>query len=96
MTLVPVPNLRATVLEELKEFRNHNIEWSVQSVAVQQLRRVLADLLQCSKRALRHGHTQRGCQIKTQTYTDTEERIGWHQKICHRQRLNSQCTNFFC
>lgn len=60
----PVPNLGAAVLEELKEFRNHNVEGSVQRIAVQQLRRVLADLLQCSKRALRHGHTQRGCQIE--------------------------------
>lgn len=64
-SLFPVPNLWATVLEELKKFRNHKVEWSVQSVTVQQLRRVLTDLLQCSKRALRHGHTQRGCQIKT-------------------------------
>lgn len=93
---VLVPNLRATVLEELKKLRNHNVEWSVQSVTVQQLWRVLADLLQCSKRALRHGHTQRGCQITTQTYTDTKERLRWHQKICHRQRLNSQCASFCC
>lgn len=34
---VLVPNLRATVLEELKKLRNHNVEWSVQSVTVQQL-----------------------------------------------------------
>ena len=61
-----VPYLGTAVLEELKEFGDHNVEGSVQSVAVQQLRRVLADLLQCSKRALRHGHTQKGCQIKTQ------------------------------
>lgn len=52
------------MLEELKKFRYHNVEGPVQSVAVQQLRRVLADLLQCPKRALRHGHTQKGCQIK--------------------------------
>lgn len=74
-----VPYLGAAVLEELKEFGDHNVEGSVQSVTVQQLRRVLANLLQCSKRALRHGHTQRGCQIKTQTYTDTEERTRLHQ-----------------
>lgn len=93
-SLYPVPNLWATVLEELKKFRNHNVEWLVQSVTVQQLRRVLADLLQCSKRALRHGHTQRGCQIKTQTYTDKEERIRWHQKICHRQTEFTLCPLF--
>lgn len=69
------------MLEELKEFRNHKVERSVQSIAVQQLRRVLADLLQRTERALRHGHTQRGCQIKTQTYTDTEERTRRYQKI---------------
>ena len=62
--LVPLPDLGAAVLEELEELWYHDVEGSVQSVAVQQLRRVLADLLQCSKRALRHGHTQRGCQIK--------------------------------
>lgn len=38
VTFSPVPNLGAAVLEELKEFRNHNVEGSVQSVAVQQLR----------------------------------------------------------
>lgn len=45
----PVPNLGAAVLEELEEFWYHNVEGSVQSVAVQQLRRVLADFLQRSK-----------------------------------------------
>lgn len=59
-----IPYLGAAVLEELEEFGDHDVEGSVESVAVQQLRRVLADLLQCSERALRHGHTQRGCQIK--------------------------------
>ena len=49
VTFSLVPNLRTAVLEELKEFGDHNVERSVQSVAVQQLRRVLADLLQCSK-----------------------------------------------
>lgn len=29
LVLVLVPNLRATVLEELKKLRNHNVEWSV-------------------------------------------------------------------
>lgn len=73
LLLSPVPNLGAAVLEELKEFRYHNVEGSVQSVTVQQLRRVFADLLQCSKRALRHGHTQRGCQIKRK-HTGTQRR----------------------
>lgn len=49
LLLSPVPNLRAAMLEELKEFRYHNVEGSIQSVTVQQLRRVLADLLQCAK-----------------------------------------------
>lgn len=35
VTLSPIPNLGAAVLEELKEFRNHNVEGSVQSVTVQ-------------------------------------------------------------
>lgn len=74
------------MLEELKEFRNHKVEGPVQSVTVQQLRRVLADLLQRTERALRHGHTQRGCQIKTQTYTNTEERTRRHQKIKLEQK----------
>lgn len=47
--LSPVPNLRAAVLEELEELRNHYVEGSVQSIAVQKLRRILTDLLQCSK-----------------------------------------------
>lgn len=68
-----VPNLGTAVLEELKEFWYHNVEGSVQSVAVQQLRRVFADLLQCSKRALRHGHTQRGCQIERKHTQDRRE-----------------------
>lgn len=91
--LSPVPNLGAAVLEELKEFRYHNVEGPVQSVAVQQLRRVLADLLQCSKRALRHGHTQRGCQIKTQTYRDTEERMRVHQKIKREREREQKALN---
>ncbi len=89
VTVSAVPDLGAAVLEELKEFRNHDVEGSVQSVAVQQLRRVLADLLQRSKRALRHGHTQRGCQIETQTYTDTEERTRPHQQIQLKQTEGS-------
>lgn len=74
-TAVPIPDLGAAVLEELEEFGDHDAERPVESVAVQQLRRVLADLLQCSKRALRHGHTHReAVKSKTQTHTDTKRR----------------------
>ena len=93
----PVPNLGAAVLEELEEFGDHNVERSVQSVAVEQLRRVLADLLQCSKRALRHGHTQRGCQIKRK-HTGTQRREWdcirvYNQSTVHNS-FKSQMLNF--
>ena len=46
------------MLEELQELGDHDVERPVQSLAVQQLRRVLADLLQRPERALEvRGHT---------------------------------------
>jgi len=43
------------VLEELQELGNHDVERPVQHVAVQDLRRVLADLLQRAERTLVGG-----------------------------------------
>lgn len=40
-----LPDLRAAVLKELQKFWNHDIERSVQHVTVQNLGRILADLL---------------------------------------------------
>lgn len=40
-----IPNLGATVLEKLKKLWNHNIKGSVESVAIQELSRIFADLL---------------------------------------------------
>lgn len=93
LSLFMVPYLGAAVLEELKEFRDHDVERPVESVAVQQLRRVLADLLQCSKRALRHGHTQRGCQIKNaNAHRHKGEEQQLHQKTRLGAGVNTRCT----
>lgn len=88
-----IPYLGAAVLEELEEFGDHDVEGPVESVAVQQLRRVLADLLQCSKRALRHGHTQRGCQIKNANAHrhKGEEEQQRHQKTQLWPGVNARC-----
>lgn len=50
------PDLGAAVFEELQEFGDHDVEGSIQSVTVQQFRRVLTDLLQRTKRTL-YTHT---------------------------------------
>lgn len=46
------PDFGAAVLEKLQELGDHDVEWPVQGVAVQQLGGILADLLQGSERAL--------------------------------------------
>lgn len=55
-----LPDLGATVLEELQKLGDHHVEWSVQHVTVQDLSRVLTDFLQCSKSALKRK-TQQEC-----------------------------------
>lgn len=47
------PNLGAAVFEKLQEFGDHDVERPVQGITVQQLRGILTDLLQRSKRPLR-------------------------------------------
>lgn len=87
-----IPYLGAAVLEELEEFGDHDVERPVESIAVQQLRRVLADLLQCSKRALRHRHTQRGCQIKNaNAHRHKGEEQQLHQKTRLGAGVNARC-----
>ena len=61
-----LPDLRTAVLEELQELGDHDVERPVQSLAVQEFWRVLADLLQCSKRAL-WMHKNMSDKIKYQT-----------------------------
>lgn len=56
-THVPLPYLWTAVLEELQELGDHNVQRPVQHVAVQDLGRVLADLLQGPERSLR-GKTE--------------------------------------
>lgn len=51
-THVPLPYLWTAVLEELQELGDHNVQRPVQHVAVQDLGRVLADLLQGPERSL--------------------------------------------
>lgn len=46
------PDLGAAVLEELQKFGNHDVKRPIESITVQQLGRVLTDLLQSSKGAL--------------------------------------------
>lgn len=50
---IHIPDLRAAVLEELEELGDHDVEGPVERIAVQELRRVLADLLQGPERPLR-------------------------------------------
>lgn len=52
-----LPYLWTAVLEELQELGDHDVQRPVQHVAVQDLGRVLADLLQSPKRSLR-GKTE--------------------------------------
>lgn len=40
-----LPDLGAAVFEELQEFGDHDVEGAIQSITVQQFRRVLTDLL---------------------------------------------------
>lgn len=47
------PDLGTAVLKKLQEFGDHDVERPVQSVTVEQLRRIFADLLQRSKGSLR-------------------------------------------
>lgn len=48
-----IPNLRTAVLEKLQELGDHDIQRAIQHVAVQDLSRVLTDLLQSSKSSLK-------------------------------------------
>lgn len=47
-----IPNLRTAVLEKLQELRDHDVQRTIQHITVQNLSRVLTDLLQGSKRSL--------------------------------------------
>lgn len=49
------PDLGTAVLKKLQEFGDHDVERPVQSITVEQLRRIFADLLQRSKGSLRHA-----------------------------------------
>jgi len=40
-----LPDFRTAMFKELKEFWNENIEWSIKSIGIQQLRRILTDFL---------------------------------------------------
>ena len=52
------PDLGAAVFEELQKLGDHDVEGPVESVTVQQLRRVLTDLLKSSEGTLgREGGT---------------------------------------
>lgn len=48
-----IPDLRTTVFEKLQKFGDHDVKWTIQHVTVQDLSRVLADLLQGSERSLK-------------------------------------------
>lgn len=48
-----IPYLRTAVLEKLQELGDHDVQRTIQHVTVQDLGRVLADLLQGSERSLR-------------------------------------------
>lgn len=47
-----IPNLRTAVLEKLQELRDHDVQRTIQHVTVQNLSRVLTDLLQSSECSL--------------------------------------------
>lgn len=53
------PDLGAAVFEKLEEFGDHDVERPVQSIAIQQLGRILADLLQRSKWTLNNRENQK-------------------------------------
>lgn len=52
-----IPNFRTAVFEKLQKLGDHDIQRSIQHVAVQNLSRVLTDLLQGSKCSLREIKT---------------------------------------
>jgi hypothetical protein len=52
--------------EELQELWNENVEWTIESITVQQLSRVLTDLLECTKGTLKKNKK------KLQLYTCRE------------------------
>lgn len=58
--MLVLPDLGAIVLEKLQELRDHHIERAVQHVTVQDLSRVLTDLLQSSKSPLKDKHNRNG------------------------------------
>lgn len=47
------PDFGAAVLEELEKFGDHDVQRSVQSVAVQELRGILTDFLKSAKGSLK-------------------------------------------
>jgi len=59
-----IPNLRTVVLKKLQEFGDHDVKRTVQHVTVQNLCRVLADLLQCSECSLGTNKRQEDRQSK--------------------------------
>lgn len=48
-----IPNLRTAVFEKLQELGDHDVQRTVQHVTVQDLSRVLADLLKSSESSLK-------------------------------------------
>jgi hypothetical protein len=84
------------VLEELQELGNHDVERAVENVAVQDLCRVLTDLLQRSERTLpEEDEEQIGPSLKSSkfkvavhelcsaTWTKKGHNRGPHTTICH-------------
>lgn len=89
--MLVLPDLGAAVLEKLQELRDHHVERAVQHVAIQDLGRVLADLLQSSKSPLKDKHSRNGTETNHILPLHTEQPQIFNLKHFHYNQSN--CPN---
>ncbi len=79
-----IPYLRTAVLKKLQELGDHDVQRTIQHVTVQDLGRVLADLLQGSKRSLREkikkGVEKNNRECDSTVHTNTRE-LRFHNSV---------------
>ena len=79
------PDLGATVLEELEELGDHDVEGPVEGIAVQQFRRFLTDFLQGSEGSLSGEQQTHG----QESQSDPSSRLG-------RQAVAGRLPHKYC
>lgn len=99
--MLVLPDLGATVLEKLQKLRDHHVERAVQHVTVQDLCRVLTDLLQSSKSPLKDKHSRNGTDTNHIFPLHTEQpqisylkQFHYNQSNCPNQQWTSDTETF--